>query len=129
MAVPCRNRRLFRRVFRSHRCVQSVVLLNFREGRRSYMLRKLIRYSCIYEASMSPTLNRSSAIRRFERSDAIEIRYRITFDFYTGLPHIYTIVPGAHGLMYVVASLLGSSPPFQLYIMNEAYTYMCCRWW
>ena len=29
IAIPCRNRRLFRRVFRSHRCVQSAVSLNF----------------------------------------------------------------------------------------------------
>ena len=39
---------------------------------------------------MSPTLNGSSAIRHFERGDVIEIRDRITFDFYTGLPHIQT---------------------------------------
>ena len=89
VAVPCRNRRLFRRVFRSHRCVQSAVSLNFREGRRSYALRRLFRYSCIYEARMSPTLNGSSAIRRFEHSDTIEIRDGITFDFYMGLPHVY----------------------------------------
>ena len=38
---------------------------------------------------MSPALNGSSAIQRFERSNAIEIRDGITFDFYTGLPHIY----------------------------------------
>ena len=31
---------------------------------------------------MSPALNGSSAIRRFEGSDAIEIRDGITFDFY-----------------------------------------------
>ena len=37
---------------------------------------------------MSPALNRSSAIRRFEDSDAIEIRDGITFEFYTGLPHM-----------------------------------------
>ena len=37
---------------------------------------------------MSPALNGSSAILRFERSDAIEICDGITFDFYTGLPHI-----------------------------------------
>ena len=37
---------------------------------------------------MSPALNGSSAIRRFERGDAIEIRDGITFDFYTGLPHV-----------------------------------------
>ena len=33
-------------------------------------------------------LNESSAIRRFEGSDAIKIRDGITFDFYTGLLHI-----------------------------------------
>ena len=35
-----------------------------------------------------PAINRSSVIWRFEGSDAIEIRDRITFSFYTGLPHI-----------------------------------------
>ena len=38
---------------------------------------------------MSPALG-SSAIRCFEGSDAIEIHDGITFDFYTGLPHIFT---------------------------------------
>ena len=37
---------------------------------------------------MSPALNGSSVIRRFEGSDAIEVRDGITFDFYTGLPHM-----------------------------------------
>ena len=46
----------------AHRCIQSAVSLNFREGRRSYALCKLIRYSCTYEASMSPALNGSSAL-------------------------------------------------------------------
>ena len=36
---------------------------------------------------MSPTLNRR-AVQRFEGNDAIEIRNGITFDFYTGLPHM-----------------------------------------
>ena len=49
---------------------------------------KFIRYSCIYEARMSPALSRSSAIRRFKHSNAIEIRDRITFDFYTELLQI-----------------------------------------
>ena len=38
---------------------------------------------------MSPTLNESSAIRRFEGNNAIKIRNKMTFKFYTGLPHIY----------------------------------------
>ena len=43
----------------------------------------------------SPTLNRSSAIRHFKCSNAIEIRNRITFDFYTGLPHIHSLWMGS----------------------------------
>ena len=37
---------------------------------------------------MSPALNGSSVLRRFERSNAIEICDGITFDFYMGLPHL-----------------------------------------
>ena len=37
---------------------------------------------------MSPALNGSSAVQRFEGSDVIEICDGITFDFYTGLPQI-----------------------------------------
>ena len=43
---------------------------------------------------MSPALNGSSAIWRFEGSDAIEIHAGITFDFYTGLPHIFLYAEG-----------------------------------
>ena len=52
------------------------------------MLHRFIRYSCIYESCMNPALNGSSAIRRFEGNDVIKLRDGITFDFYTGLPHI-----------------------------------------
>ena len=38
---------------------------------------------------MGPALNGSSVIQRFEGSDAIEIHDGITFDFYTGLPHVF----------------------------------------
>ena len=79
MVVLCRNRRLFRRIFRSHRCIQSTVLLNFRQEWDSYALCRLIRYSCIYKAHMSPALNRSSATRCFKHSDAIEIYTRFRF--------------------------------------------------
>ena len=48
-------------------------------------------YSHIYVARMSPTLHRSSAIRCFERGDAIEIHDGIIFNFYTGLSHICTL--------------------------------------
>ena len=43
---------------------------------------------------MSPALNGSSAIRRFECGNAVEISDGIAFNFYTGLPHtyVYTMV-------------------------------------
>ena len=37
---------------------------------------------------MSPALNGSSALQRFKRSNASEIRNGIMFDFYPGLPHV-----------------------------------------
>ena len=42
-------------------------------------------------AYVSPALNRSSTLERFERSNASEIRNGIMFDFYPGhrLPHIH----------------------------------------
>ena len=44
---------------------------------------------------MSPALSGSSAIRRFEGNDAIEICDEITFEFYTGLPQmVYLQCPG-----------------------------------
>ena len=40
---------------------------------------------------MSPALNGSSTLEHFERSNASEIRNRIMFDFYPGLPHMLTV--------------------------------------
>ena len=62
-----------------------------------------MRYSYIYEARTSPALNGSSAVRRFEDNDAIEIRDGITFDFYTGLPHILP----SEGIYYLWMSSQG----------------------
>ena len=56
--------------------------------RGSYALGKLINTCHVYTARMSPALNGSSALQRFERSNAIEIRNGIMFDFYPGLPHM-----------------------------------------
>ena len=41
---------------------------------------------------MSPALNGSSTLERFEQSNASEIRNGIMFDFYPGLPHMYKYV-------------------------------------
>ena len=57
-------------------------------GWGSYVLRERIRYSCIYIACTSPTLSESSALQHVKLSDALEIRNRIIFDFYSGLPHV-----------------------------------------
>ena len=56
------------------------------------MLGKLINTYHVYTASMSPALNGSSVLERFECSNVIEIRNRIMFDFCPGLPHIYIFV-------------------------------------
>ena len=49
--------------------------------------RKVIFLMNINKQTVSRNLNRSSAIRRFEPSNAVEICDGITFDFYTGLQH------------------------------------------
>ena len=89
VAVQCRNWRSFRRVFRSHHCVQSMGVseLPLRVGliRALWMHEYLIFLRC---ACMSPTLNRSSVIRHFERSNAIKTCDGIIFDFYMGLPYM-----------------------------------------
>ena len=38
---------------------------------------------------MSPTRNGSTALQRFKRGNAIEMRNGIMFHFYPGLPHMY----------------------------------------
>ena len=44
---------------------------------------------------MGSTPNGSSALRRFERGNALEIRNGIMFDFYQGLPHMH--IQGCYG--------------------------------
>ena len=44
----------------------------------------------VFTARMSLALHTSSSLERFERGNAIEIRNGIMFDFYPGLPHIYS---------------------------------------
>ena len=56
-----------------------------------YTLGKLINTYHIYTAHMSPALNGSSALERFEHSNAIKIRNGIMFNFYPGLPHIHVV--------------------------------------
>ena len=49
---------------------------------------------------MSPALNGNSALLRFERSNTVEIRNGIMFDFYPGLPHIPNSIDLMHLFTY-----------------------------
>ena len=53
------------------------------------MLRGRIRYSYIYIVRVSPTLSGSSAVQRVKLGDALEIRNRIVFNYYSGLLHMH----------------------------------------
>ena len=59
---------------------------------------------------MSPALNGSSTLERFERSNVSKIRNGIMFDFYPGLPHTYN-----HGFAFAtfndVTSWGGATTP------------------
>ena len=62
VADTCRNRRLFRQVFR--------VLYRWTSGRAG--LNPLCRYSCIYEARVNPSFSGSLAVQHFECGNASE---------------------------------------------------------
>ena len=88
VAVQGRNWTLFRCIFRVHYRFQSAVMQYFSYRRGSYVLCKLMNTWHIYIAHIGPTPNRSSALQHFKRGNALEIRNRITFDFYPGLPRM-----------------------------------------
>ena len=88
VAVLGRNRTFFHCVFRSHYRIRRAVTQYFRYGRGSYALCKLMNTWHVCTARMCPTPNGSSALQRFTRRNALEIRNGIMFDFYLGLPHI-----------------------------------------
>ena len=76
-------------------CLTTFKALNFHRGWSSYVLRtvrRLIRYSSIFAAIMSPALSECFALQRFERGNVVELCNGILFDFYMGLPHIECLV-------------------------------------
>ena len=87
MAVPGRNRTLFRCVFRSLYCVQTALAWGIKGGAHTRWVNSCHTYH-IYTACTSPILNESSALEWYKRSNAIEIENGIMFDFYPGLPHM-----------------------------------------
>ena len=55
---------------------------------------------------MSCALNGGSAVRHFEGNDAVEMRDRIDFDFYTGLPQVIVIsLPGGWSFYTLVSGV------------------------
>ena len=101
-------------------CVRSTLAWNFRLGWDSYALGKLINTCHVHTARMSPALNGSSALQRFERSNAIELRNGILFDFYPGLPHIlYVYILCMYNKSYLLSCL------FSMQSLNT-YDYVSC---
>ena len=78
------------------------IALSARLGRGSYTLHGRIRYSCVYIACMSPTLSGSSALQHVKLGDALEIRNRIIFDFYSGLPRHVLLQFNTYRIVQVV---------------------------
>ena len=84
MTVPCRNPVVY--LIASLPLKHCIAELPLRAG--LIVLCRCIRYSCIYEAHVSPALNESSEIWYFRCSNAIEICDGITVDS-TWYCHIY----------------------------------------
>ena len=61
------------------------------------MLRRLIRYFCIFAAYMSAALNRSFALQHFKHGNMVKLCNGIMFDFYPALSHMYV---GSTCLLY-----------------------------
>ena len=74
---------------------------------------------------MSPALNRSSALQHFERSSAVEIRNRIMFNFYPGLPQVECEEKGERLILkrHVLVTVCGSDPTN----MSAAFTSFCVK--
>ena len=51
---------------------------------------------------MNPTLNGSSEIQHFERSDTFKIRNKVIFVFYPGLPHILLVLHMRGRIVYLL---------------------------
>ena len=93
---------------------------------RNVAFEALYRWASVNEVHISPALNRSSVIRRFEGNDAIEIRDRITFDFYTGLPHmrLRTLLMIGQKMVHCIIVVYGYDlEAFTMWKQNFTYTF------
>ena len=85
---------------------------------------KLINSCHVYPARVSPALNGSSTLERFERSNASEKRNGIMFDFYPGLPHMYLSMQ-LLALRLVVRLSLRNSFPFSIALKHLSSWLLC----
>ena len=60
---------------------------------------------------MSPALNKSSVVQCFECSDVIKIHDGMTFDFYTGLSHMYISLKNTYTHTHVPPHPHPNPPP------------------
>ena len=78
---------------------------------------------------MGSTPNGSSALQHFERCNALEIRNRIMFDFYPGLPHIQVVSQkSAHPLLLVQFPVYGIGTKFTLMSTHPGSSFTCAPW-
>ena len=90
VAVPGRNRTLFCCVFRP--CYRAFEALSHSTSVKGGAHTRCVDISFIDAVSlrMSPALNESTVLQCFERSNVVEIHNRIMFDFYLGLPKLFS---------------------------------------
>ena len=84
VAVPCRNWRLFRRVFRSHYYVWSAILLHSCCKGGAYM-----RFMAAWIANKSTCTYEPRPLWKFSDTVKHSDAYAIVFDFYMGLPQLW----------------------------------------
>ena len=73
-------------------CITAFEVLWRRTSVKGGALGKFMNTYHVYTAHISPTLNGSSVVEHFERSNGIEIHNEIMFNFYLGLPHNYILL-------------------------------------
>ena len=92
-------------------CITAFEVLYHRTSIKSGADMRCVNVVSIHEFTQSPSLNGSSTLEHFKRSNAIEIRNGIMFDFYPGLPHMayktqYRLIYAAHESILSAVNLI-----------------------
>ena len=91
-------------------CITAFEVLYHRTSIKGGADMRCVNVVSIHEFTQSSSLNRSSALEHFKRSNAIEIRNGI-FNFYPGLPHMayktqYRLIYAAHESILSAVNLI-----------------------